>query len=375
MSVAGFRLQPGHSAAAGTAIQGSAAPADVGYVMVDYAPDWSFRQRAQAWLAAVAGQPAGAPPRAFELGGERVLVLDAGLLSARQTIDAFLLVRGDFSCGPGCRFLRPVYIGGNGEIGKGSRLDSVEADGALTLYPSVAIDGWAQAGGEMTVRAGCRISSLASSRTMIRLGLGVEAGRLFAPRIVTPEGIGLARDDSGPTPVESVTIPRPVEGNQAIPFQTLGVEPAKLQPLGAETWIYDGDLCGPWRLWLRAHLVVRGSFCCAANSLLDGDVKAGGALSVGNGTLVRGNLSAAGDLVIGAGCVFQGDIQGQQRVQLGSGVRGFRAGGPVAVGAAGELLLEENVTIRGSLESGSRILSVPAGTPNASRPATVAAAG
>ena len=170
---------------------------------------------------------------------------------------------------------------------------------------------------------------------MIRLGLGVEAGRLFAPRIVTPEGIGLARDDSGPTPVESVTIPRPVEGSQAIPFQTLGIEPAKLQPLGAETWVYDGDLCGPWRLWLRAHLVVRGSFCCAANSLLDGDVKAGGALSIGDGTVVRGNLSAAGDLGIGVGCVFQGDIQGQQRVRLGSGVRGFRAGGPVAVDAAG----------------------------------------
>ncbi len=329
---------------------------------VDYSPAHSFRRSARNWLASTDGDPEAASPRAFELGGERVLVLNSGYLSARQTIEALLIVRGHFACGAQCRFLRPVYIAGGCEIGKGSRLASIEADGPLTLYPSVEVTGWAGSLDSLEIRSGCRIGSLAFSRKLIRLGLRAEMKRLRAPRILTPEGIHTACSRDFPTTAGEITIlPSPAEGRERVPFQSLGMDPAKLHALGADTWVYEADLHLTAPVLLRAHLVIRGSFDCGESSLLEGDVKTDGTLSVGAGSVAKGNLIAGGDLMLGPSCVFQGELRSRQMMRLASGVRGLREGGPVEGFAAGELVLEEGVGVWGELRSASAVVAVPVG--------------
>ena len=93
-------------------------------------------------------------------------------------------------------------------------------------------------------------------------------------------------------------------------------------------------------------------------------MKAGGAISVGAGSVIQNNLLADGDLILGPGSVFQREVRSRQRMRLCSGVRGFREQGPVDVWAAGELVLEEDVAIRGRVRSACRVLAIAAAPVN-----------
>ncbi len=339
--------------------------ADVGYVILEDSSRWPFRRRARAWLETAAGGAAQARPRIFELGGERVLLLDSAHLAAAQTVEGFLLVRGEFSCGPGCRFLRPVYVGGDCEIGKDSRLEAIAADGALNLCPGVEVRGGADSLGSMEIRGGCRIGSLASSATSIRLGLETQAAALFAPAVTTWPGMNFVPDTPPVSAGEVVRIPPPGRQRRVALPVAGPMEKAELYALGADTWVCETGLHFTTPVVLEAHVVTGGAFCCPAGSLLDGDVKAAGSISVGAGSVARGNLLAGGDLILGPGAVFQREVRSRQRIRFCAGVRGLRREGPVEVWAAGELVLEDGVTIRGSLSSGCRVVAgraaVPAG--------------
>lgn len=292
------------------------------------------------------------PTRAFELGGECVLILESGHLSGGQSVEGYVLVRGDFSCGPDCRFARPIYVGGNCEIGKGSQFDSLVADGNLVLSPSVRAGGSVASAGEMELRCGCRIANKASSQASIRLNLHVEAGALSAPEIHTPRQVEIQQ---GVTLAEGNDVVEIRPPGDAATSGRAGEEGSRFQPYGADTWFYDGDLVLLLPVYLRSHLVVSGAFQCPPGSLIGGDVKAGGSLRVGSGSLAQGNLLADGDVILEPGCIFQGNIHSRQMLRLSSGVRGLRPDGPVMVTSAGELAMEESVSVRGSLSSGARL--------------------
>ena len=334
---------------------------------MDNSPSRSFRRLARMWLASTVSDPGEFRPRAWTLGNERIVLLDSGHIPAGRSVEAILVVRRSFSCGARCRFLRPIYVGGDCEIGKESRLQAVAVDGSLTLCPSVEVRGWADSAGGMEVRAGCRIGSLAASRTAIRLSLRAETAGVFAPEVLThSEQDGIT--EALTVPPRSITELQP-PGNERRrpPVRLWGVDPGKLHPLGADTWVYEGSLHFPVPVVLRAHLVTKGAFACPGGSLLEGDVKAGGALNVGPGCVSKGNLTAQGDLVLGAGSVFQGNLRGRQMVRLSTGVRGLRAGGPVEVRAGGALMVEGNVMVRGSLSSRHHVITVPSTGRNSHR--------
>ena len=321
---------------------------------MDESSRWPFRQRARAWLRAVSRGPGRARPKAFEAGGRRVLVMESARLSAGQTVEGFLLVRGDFSCGAGCRFLNPVYVAGACEIGKGSTLDSVEVDGSLHLSPSVVVENNAGSLGEMDIRSGCRIGAYAWSRTSISLGLQASARDLYAPRIATPFG---ARTDAAACGLSGRPTEIPAPGatlNHGI-LRAGGIDPRRLRPANGKTWFYDGDLHLEQTVLLRANLLVDGAFSCRPGSLLEGSVKSSGRLTLGENSVANRDLVSGGDVVLETGCIFRSEVRSSQMMRLCAGVRGLGEGKPAKAVSAGELVLEENVSVRGRLISSCRV--------------------
>ena len=122
-------------------------------------PAGEFRKQAREWLAT--SRPARAVPYTFQAGSQRVVILGRSHLRAGHALDAILLVQGDFSCGPGCSFLHPVYVSGGAEIGKGSRLKAAAVAGSLVLGPLVGVEDFADAGETIEIRSGCRIAGAA----------------------------------------------------------------------------------------------------------------------------------------------------------------------------------------------------------------------
>jgi hypothetical protein len=138
-------------------------------------------------------------------------------------------------------------------------------------------------------------------------------------------------------------------------LEVAGVSPDLLTRSDSSTWIFEGDLhCGR-PVVLRTNLVVHGTLSLASGSLAEGRIETRRGLSVGPGSLVMGDLKAGGDIQIGRGSVFQGDIEGRQMLRLCFGVRGLRAGGPVKVFSAGEMVLDKGVVVRGRISSACRV--------------------
>lgn len=322
---------------------------------VDDANCWVNRQRARAWLRAVARGGEGVRAQSFQARGRRVLVMESGRLAAGQRVDAFLIVRGDFSCGPGCHFEAPIYVAGNCEIGKGSRLESIETDGRLYLSPSVTVAGNAGSFGPMEIRSSSQVGGRAYSRHSIHLALRATARDLFAPRIVTPAGFDEELPSEPASRRETAVIPNPNERLDRGLFRACGFDPLRLRIRRGHTWVYDGDLQLLRPVLLGAPLVVSGSLACRPGSLFTGDVTAAGTVAIGAGSVIRGSLAARGDVLVGTGCAFQRELRSNQMMRLATGVRGLSGEGPVEAWAAGEIEIEEDVVIRGRVRSGCAV--------------------
>jgi cytoskeletal protein CcmA (bactofilin family) len=313
-----------------------------------------FRRQARRWLAVLAAEaPAG--QRSYRAQGRRLAVFDSAHLRPGHSVDSVLLVDGDFTCGAGCVFQFPIYVSGHCEIGKHSRLKAVYAEKNLVLGASVEAQAWVASGGDMEIRPGVTIRGEAVSRGRIHLGERCAAGSVHAREVSAPAG-----ESESPVEDRRGVVNLPAPGNRrALPrLEIPGLDPARLEAASADTWFYDGDLYLSEPVALSAHLVTRGFFTCQAGSLLDGDVLAGSTLNVGEDSVVRGHLKAGEDLVIEARSVFQGDVASQGRIRLCTGVRGFRAGGPVTVSAARNIVVEPGVLIKGQVDSGERVLTV-----------------
>ena len=311
----------------------------------------------EAVLRAAKASASGAQWSKLSVEGQPVILLESGRLPAGSQLDATLVVRGDFSCGAHCHFSKPVHVAGNCEIGKGSLSEAVSAGGNLTLCPSAEVRSFARSVGPLELRAHSKVAGEATSDTSVRLSTGASATCISAPEITTPYDDG---EENTPRLHRAWTAKLPAPGNARRMPSSLpaGVQRSKLHPLGAETWFYDGDLHLMTPLVLRAHLVVKGYFNCQAGSLLEGDVKSGSALYVGERSIVRGHLTARGDLVLEAGTAFQGKLAGNQRIRLCNGVRGLQPDGPVTARAGSSLLIEDGVSIRGELRAERGVQSV-----------------
>jgi len=317
---------------------------------------WSWRERARAWLAAVPETPAGGA-RAFRVHGTRVVVLGPGRIAGGQAVEGCLLVKGDFSCGPSCRFLGPVYVAGDCEIGKGSELPAIACEGRLVVGPSVKLRGPAVSAGALELRPGARVGGEAASNRKIVLGFHATASACSAPEVATPASPAgappAARNEAG----RVITFPAPGEPYSRALLKLAGVDLSRLYATEAGYWLYDGELLLRKPIVLRGPLRIDGGLYLPEGSLLEEDIDARGAVWVGGGSVIRANLSSAGDLTLGPGAVFQGDLRSEQMVCLGAGVRGLRPAGPVRVYARGELTLEDGVLVRGRLESGCRVFA------------------
>ncbi len=343
-------------------------------MILEESSSWSFRQRARAWIAAVSRSEGDVRSRAFDASGQRVLLLETARLSGRQSIDSFLLANGDFSCEAGCRFSRPVYVAGNCEIGKGSSLDSIETDGSLHLAPSVQVRRLADSIGPMEIRSGCRIEGMAYSRSAIRLGFQASAADLSAPKVITPSGIKSAATRLRKPQPQAMKLERPGKRRHSAELLSAGIDPGKLRALATGAWLYSGDLYLERPLYLAADLVVDGGFSCRPCSLLDGQLDVRGSILLGEETVARQRISTGGDLNLEPRCVFQGDLFARQMMRLASGTRGLSEGRPVTARAIGEMIVEEDVAVRGRLISSCRVIAMATEAFSARLPRTSAVA-
>jgi hypothetical protein len=313
----------------------------------------SFRTKLQSWL----DLPASALPgggRTIEKNGERIRVGAALRLTDRAQSDDILAVQGEFSCGAASHLTREIYAAGNATVGTGSKLQALAADGDVTLASDVEVARWVDSWGTLRLGRNCVIHSRATARKSVYLEVGVEAQSVFAPEVTTAPGAV----DAGPYPIASpeqlLQIP-PSAGADPNALRQMGLDLAKLTPLGSKCWIYSGSLRPGTPVHLTAQLVVRGDCSIPAGSLLEEDLKASGDLFIGAGSECGGNLISEKSLGVGPGVHFARIIHADGEILLSDGVRGESAEGPVAVDAGSGLYVEQGVTVRGKLSSGERV--------------------
>jgi hypothetical protein len=244
---------------------------------------------------------------------------------------------GNLRLGDGCELRGPAFAGGRLETGKNCRLLAAASNGRILLGAGSAASDWLESRGEILLRRGASARALHAPEIAF-------AGE--APAGAVPSSRGLLR------------LGRPSEGGgEYAQWRTVrGFRPQRLTALDAETWFYDGSLDFVSPLELRGHLVVRGSFRCAAGSLLEADVKAGAALDVGGGSLARGHLTSLAALSLGEQTYFSGNLQAGGDISLGPGTRGFHPSMPVRLEARGEILAGPGVVLRGEARSERRIV-------------------
>lgn len=328
---------------------------DMGYVRMENYFGHSFRRKLKQWLETLPMAPgAGAGVRVYDHGRERIYVTREVRYPAGRVEREMVVSEGVFSCGPNCDFQNEVMVRGEGEVGEGSMLQAIAADGALRLGQGVTMRRWVDAAGRLTIGADTTIHSRATSRTGIEFLPGACAQSLFAPEIVTEgrddQPAGFSLRSSG-----VVQIPHR-EGGTVQPGS--GYDPARLFSMGGGTYLYEGNLEVTAPLHLRTPLVVRGNFSCGSESLLEGDLKAYGKITIGQGSMVKGNLVAEGDLLLRPYVYFQGLLQAGHEMRISRGCRGVRSGLPVAAHATRVLTLESNVVIYGKVSSAERVLAV-----------------
>ena len=328
---------------------------DMGYVRMENYFSHSFRRKVKQWLETLPRlQSAPAGVRVYDHGHERIYVTGEAQYPGGRTEREMVVSEGGFSCGANCDFRNEVMVRGDGEVGEGTSLQAIAADGALRLGEGVTVRRWADAVGRLTIGANTTIHSRATSRTAIEFLAGASAQSLFAPEIVTEgrndQGAGLSLWPSG-----MVQVPHSGGGREQ---QESGYDAAKLFSMGGGTYLYEGDLVVKGPLHLRAPLVVRGHFSCGKESLLEGDVKAHGKISVGPASVVKGNLVAGGDLILSPEVYFRALLQAGGEMRLSFGVRGLRDGLPVAAHATRVVTVESNVVIYGKVSSAERVVAV-----------------
>jgi len=332
---------------------------DLEFVRIEDCLPKSFRAKARDWMALPSLPEEAVTDRIIPKGQEQIRLTGPLSLGPSHGTADILIVEGDFECGPGCRMSREIWAHGNADIGAESDAQALAVDGKLALGEGVRVTRWADSDQEMTVSPQCRIGSRATSRKAVRLGLGAQALAVYAPEITTARWDGLMDGPAASKAAELMEIGPPGGPPLAIDaLQAAGIEPSKLVELGSQCWSYLGEFRPTVPIRLRTRLVVRGRCDLPAGSVLEGDIKAHGALLVGHAGVCDGNLVSLGDVMLGRGCRFSGLIYAGGSMLLGSGTRGLRKKAMVAAYSSEDLNVEQNVAVAGKLASGKRVVVI-----------------
>lgn len=337
------------------AIRGrESAELDLSYVRLEDYFGQSFRKKLAGWIRTLP-KAQGSTDRMsiYDKGNERIFVAGAAQYPDGRREKEILCIEGDFTCGRDCEFDKELAVRGDCTIGPDTELQAIAVDGALYLGEGVRVRRWADAARQLTLGPDAAVVSRATSRMAIEFLPGAQALSLFAPEVFT-EGRheGFVQIDVAPAAIVQV----PHADGLAKPQH--GYEPARLYSMGADTFLYDGNLHLTAPLHLRKPLVVRGDFSCPRESLLDADVRAHGHITIGPASVVKGNLVAGRDLTLKPNSYFQGLLHASGAMRLSRGVRGLRDKLPVAAYSGGILTVESNVVVNGKLASGQRVVAV-----------------
>src|SRR5579863_8227358 len=330
---------------------------DVGYVrMEDYLAQ-SFRRKVKEWLQLPATVTSDRE-RSILKGREKIRVITGGIeFGAGEQCDDILVVEGDFACGPGCLFAREILVKGNARFGEGAQLQSVAVDGNLVLGAEVKVARWLDSTRELTLGANCLVGARVTAAGIIRVGPGAQAGSMYAPQVASTAWDGSFLSNKT---FETAKLPVIAFSEEAVAaresLEAAGFDVKKLIQLGADSWLYKGDLHLLSPLRVTTKLVVKGKCDLPDGFILEADIHADGSLNIGANSLCRGNLISGQHIHLGPGSRFAGLIHADGSVRLGHGTRGFKDDGLV-VAYAGEVLeVERNVAIQGKLAAGGRVI-------------------
>ena len=336
-------------------------PADIDpdYVRMEDYFARSFRLKMSEWRKLPVYETLPDGTLMIRKGDERIRVSGPCEYPARSESDDILAVEGDFRCGTDCAFNREIHVRGNAFIGPGTRLQSIAVDGNLQLGDRVMVTRWADSAGEMELGSDSVVRARATSGALIRLRRGARAGSAFAPVVTTSTRDGEDEVISTEAAFDRLEIPasdgvrsRTDTGRQR------WIDPKKLHRLGADSWIYRGDLNAAAPVRVKTRLVVWGDLVLPAGSIAEEDLKARGRISVAQDSVCRGSVVADKEISFGPSSRFQGVVHTGRTLRLGPGVVGGARGRKVAAYSAGILELAENVTVYGKVASGEHVAVV-----------------
>jgi YaiO family outer membrane protein len=210
--------------------------------------------------------------------------------------------------------------------------------------------------GSIDLAAGIRIRGGVTAGGSIRLAAGAQAASFWAREILVQPADVLREEEADSAQVPELTIPPDPDAEIPAPDHS-GFDPVRLKQLSSDTWVHNGDLILRVPVTTKVKLLIRGSFACAPRSVLH-DVKASGALRIGECCRCEGNLFSQSDITVGSKTYFGGLIHAGRTVHLRAGVRGGTPADPVVVYGSKALIAEEGVVVCGKLASGGSVVSV-----------------
>ena len=326
---------------------------DLTYVRRDNWFGQSFRTQVAAWTSAPATQTH-AKFRIFGAGQQRLIESDQNSASTRAANSELYAFTQGFSCPAESVFSREISVHGDACIGRQSRLQAITAGGSLDIASDTTVARWVDSDGELTIGTNVTIGSRATSRYAIRAGEGSRAQLLAAPQITTSAYIERGFDRTSVPARGALQFPL-VTSDEDDGAPQPPVEKGRLMLMDDNCILHEGDLFFSLPVEIRTRLIVRGSFSCPSGSLLHEDIKAEGDISIGPESLVKGNLIAGGSLALYDGCQFEGVLHAGQDLLLTTGVRGKARRQPVAAYAAATLYAESNVAVEGKLAAGGHV--------------------
>lgn len=317
----------------------------------------SFRMKVAEWvsLPVHAALPGGI--RIILKGRERIRLSGSSEYPPLSQSDEILVVRGSLVCGAGCTFNSEIYVSADAHIGAGSKLQSIAADGNLTLGNGVYTTRWADSAQELEIGTNSYVGVRATAGKSIRLREGAQVGSAIAPTVVTGHLVLESGEKTAEFPVPELELPESSSSGIAEKNPTSdGLDRQKLRKLSADCWVYTGDFKPAVALRVTTKLIVKGDCVLPAKSVLEGDLKADGLIEVGEHSVCRGSVIAGGAIEFARASRFCGVVHAGNTLQLCSGVRGGNEESQVAVFAAETLTLECGVVVHGKLASGDRVV-------------------
>jgi predicted acyltransferase (DUF342 family) len=340
---------------------------DVDYIREENYFGRSFRAKMREWLAETqpngvavgAHGERGAASRRRPAGGEQLLRVPGGRIGNGQEAE-IIYSEGDLTLAEGSIFRREIYCQGRVRTEAGVQLQSVAADGDMILGAENNVARWVDAQGVIVIRGGTVVGSRASSLASIELERGVCVQSLYAPMVCTARMRAEAhsgRDWDGPDsafPAAQSGAGGNGSDPPAVPRFLEGVRCTRLDP---GTWLVQDDLKLPAGSRIEDNLIVKGVLTSGSQCVFFRDVKAL-RIELGERNHALGNLAAEDRLQMGEGSFVARNIAAGSNVRLATGVRVGRPGELAAVSAAGEIIMEQDVTVCGKLTASRWVRTV-----------------